>query len=90
MNINLIFPAADEGKRFKGVYSDEVRKPDFGGQPLEIVRVTDVAPDDQRGVWVATHLETGTVLHESPSRDECIEEEVKALNKSMKAGGNLL
>lgn len=90
MNMNIIFPMVDKGKAFKGVYSDDVRKPDFGGQPLEIVRVTDVAPDESRGVWVATHLETGKVLHESPSRAECITEEVKALTVSMKTGGDLL
>jgi len=72
---------AGDGSGFTAVYSDVLQGLGLGD--LSISRISDVEYDHDRQLWVATRKDTGEVLCESTSRDECVKEEVRILNSQL-------
>lgn len=70
-----------ESGGFTAVYSDIL--PKLGLGDLEITRVSDVEYDHKRKLWIAKRKDTGEVLCESSSRDNCVKEEVRLLNTQL-------
>jgi hypothetical protein len=72
---------AADGSGFTAVYSDVL--PKLGLGDLEITRISDVEYDHSRKLWIATRKDTGEVLCESASREQCVKEEVRILNSQL-------
>ena len=73
-----------DGKKVVSVYNDTAHsklRPVLGSP--KITRASHVRYDSEREVWVAERADDGTVLCESPNRNECVEEEVRLLNKDL-------
>jgi hypothetical protein len=73
-----------DGKKVAAVYNDDLNdylRPSLGAP--KVTRASHVRYDDEREIWVATRADDGTVLCESKSRDACVKEEVRILNKEI-------
>ena len=73
-----------DGKKVAAVYNDDFNsrlRPSLGAP--KVTRASHVQYDAEREIWVATRAEDGSVLCESKSREECVKEEVRLLNKEL-------
>ena len=74
---------AGTGKRAMAVYNDGLAgMRSVLGKP-DVSRASHVRYDPERELWVAYDADTGDVLCEHESRTECLDEEVRLLNKSI-------
>ena len=72
---------AGDGSGFTAIYSDLLTSLGLGD--LEISRISDVNYDHKKRLWIAKRKDTGEVLCESTSREQCVKEEVRILNTQL-------
>ena len=81
--MSLHLTISGTGNRATAVYQDKLNalRPVLG-KP-DVSRASHVRYDDERELWVAYDADTGDILCEHESRDECLSEEVKLLNRKI-------